>query len=146
MSSLKFRLEIDPRPKQRPRFGRGRTYTPKETVNYEREINLLSRPHISAPLSGPLALRLVFVYPRLKSARKSQQGRIWKATKPDASNLAKAVEDGLEGLAYLNDAQLARVEIDKVYGQEGEQPHIEVELKPLEELPPQPQISEEARR
>lgn len=52
----------------------------------------------------------------------------------DFDNLAKLVTDGLEGVAYHNDSQLAEVRITKRYSMPGEPPTSRISVRAL--LPP----------
>jgi Holliday junction resolvase RusA-like endonuclease len=127
---IHFTLDIEPKPKQRPRFnGRsGRVYTQDQTLQFERDVRRLASEHISEPLMGALGLEVLFVHPRLKSEPKKRSGRKYKSTKPDLSNLVKSLEDGLEGVAFKNDAQIVSLSAEKVYASLNEPAHIEVTL------------------
>lgn len=48
-------------------------------------------------------------------------------TKPDASNVAKAVEDGLNKVVYVDDALVVRLVVDKVYATT---PGVDVTITP----------------
>lgn len=71
--------------------------------------------------SGAVRLCLKFFFPPLKSWTKAQRLRLAqcielpKTTKPDVDNLGKAVCDGLNGIAYRDDAMVASLEIEKVF-------------------------------
>ena len=52
--------------------------------------------------------------PPPKSLRKAERGGfVWK--RPDADKLARAVLDALEGVVYQQDAQVAHLEVSKLY-------------------------------
>jgi Holliday junction resolvase RusA-like endonuclease len=83
------------------------------------------------PLDGPVELVVVAVYewPKSWSAkRKAQPGAAWKTSKPDADNIGKLISDSLNCLAWRDDALVARLEVQKIYGQRGE---TRVFIKPL---------------
>ena len=86
-------VPIRPRPKARPRF-RGHAYTPKETLEYERAI----RSYVAIQ------------YQRPKKAPEHKTGR------PDLDNLIKGVMDALNGILWLDDAQVVRIHAGKEYG------------------------------
>jgi len=134
---IHFTLEIEPKPKQRPRFNRrsGRVYTQEQTLQFERDVRTLASAHISEPLEGSIGLEVLFVHPRLKGEPKKRSGRKYKATKPDLSNLVKSLEDGLEGVAFKNDAQIVSLSAEKVYASLNESAHIEVTLLRLSDDP-----------
>jgi Holliday junction resolvase RusA-like endonuclease len=48
--------------------------------------------------------------------------------KPDLSNVLKAVEDGLNGIAYKDDAQIVSLIVDKFWSDE---PRVEIEISPV---------------
>jgi len=104
--------------KQRPRFGGGRAYTPKETKDAERRIGIAYKGAsirrygrvVSAPRGVPVAMRIDCYTKAPKSwpsyLPKWLKPRMPFVTKPDASNVLKAVEDGLNGIAYHDDSQI----------------------------------------
>ena len=73
---IHFTLDLEPRPKQHPRFNR-------------RSGQVLASANISEPLRGDVCLEVLFVYPRLKGEAKKRPERKYKATRPDLSNLIK---------------------------------------------------------
>lgn len=89
------------------------------------------------PLSGPIGLRLTFVMPRPKShyGTGKNAGVLkpnapkYHTSKPDRGKLARAVEDALTLIAYVDDSQVCAGPIEKVYG---DRPGVEIELTPME--------------
>lgn len=55
-----------------------------------------------APHAGPVELGLVFT----RKAPKARREDVWWAQRPDLLNLAKAVEDALNGVVYADDNQV----------------------------------------
>ena len=83
--------------------------------------------HRSPMLSGPVAMRLRFVFPPLTSA----PDRYWKVSTPDLDKLVRAVGDALkQGGAYKDDAQIAQIHASKHHGSE---PGVHIALEPIEE-------------
>lgn len=88
------------------------------------------------PLSGPIGLRLTFVMPRPKAHYGTgKNAGVLKLTspkyhtsKPDRGKLARAVEDALTLIAYVDDSQVCCGPIEKVYG---DRPGVEIELTPM---------------
>lgn len=81
-------------------------------------VSLLA-PHVPAvPLDGPLALSIRLIYPHLSSVRKADAARVIpKATKPDAGNVVKHLEDVLTRLRFIeDDARIARLCVEKYHG------------------------------
>jgi len=77
----------------------------------------------AAPLTGPLRLDVVVVWPYRKSERASivKSGReVWHTTKPDRSNVQKTLEDMLQECGYFeNDSQLCDGSFSKLWGPVG---------------------------
>lgn len=105
------------RGKGRPRFTRGgHAYTPKGTRDYERAIreafeNAPEKP--PEPFSGPIDVTIVTSRQLPKSAPKSVI-REPDIHKPDADNVAKIVLDALNGVAWLDDAQVTSLTVVKL--------------------------------
>lgn len=81
------------------------------------------------PIRGPVALRIVFFFPRLKAAR--SHARAWKTTRPDLDNLEKAVMDALSGVAYVDDRQVAVKQTAKILASGLDAPGALVEVAEL---------------
>ena len=131
---LQFTLPGRPQPKQRPRVLKsGITYTPRETVLYEEQIIQAARQSEllpKSPTAEPLKLIIWCFMPIPTSWRKSKQeaarkGKIYPVNRPDIDNLAKIVMDALNGIAYVDDAQVVQLVINKKYSDE---PRLEVVL------------------
>lgn len=56
---------------------------------------------------------------------------LYKQTKPDCDNLWKQVGDAMEGVVYLNDSQICKIEITKIFGTT---PRTEILIYQLEQL------------
>ena len=111
-----------PQGKGRPRFMRnGHTYTPDKTRKYERlirEAYLLQSGHFYD--RAVLALCIYACFPIPKSYTKKQReliraGKMFPLVKPDGDNIAKAVMDALNGIAYDDDKQIADIRCFKRY-------------------------------
>lgn len=127
MKSLTIWFPIEPTPKGRPRFTRfGKPYTPKKTQDYEKQIADYFREQPQSFTFWkdiPVAVNLVFGMPIPKSASKSRkeamaEGTIKHTKRGDVDNLAKAVLDALNGLAWEDDSQIVRLSITKEYAKE----------------------------
>lgn len=134
---VSFVLLEKPHPKGRPRFfARGKfvqVYTDAKTAAYEK---LVAKAGIDAfgdraPFAGPLHVNLSFVMPRPKAASK----RAFHVSRPDVDNLTKAVLDGLNEVAYLDDAQIVTMEVRKTYETPGLLRHgVIIQIIPLNSL------------
>lgn len=134
---IEFMVMMRPVPKARPRLARnGHTYTPKNTVDAEKAISLIAKSVISKPLSGPLSLYIEFFYAVPKSWSKVRREAIPspRTERPDLDNIVKLVLDSLNGIAYLDDAQIVHLSCSKYYGSSD---RIHVSIFPLieEECP-----------
>lgn len=75
-------------------------------------------------LQGPVAVKLSFRMLKPKSARKSD---CWVAKRPDIDKLARAVLDGMTGIVFRDDGQVAQLIVSKHYADDtGPGVHIEV--------------------
>lgn len=117
--AVEFIVQMRPVPKARPRLARnGHTYTPKNTVDAEKKIASVARIAIAKPLSGPLSLYIEFYYAVPKSWSKGKREAIPlpRTERPDLDNIGKLVLDSLNGIAYLDDAQIVHLSCSKYYG------------------------------
>ena len=112
-----------PHGKARPRMTKsGHTYTPKNTVDYEKQVQVCYiTEHKGVKLEGAITAYITAIYGVPKSASKATraamlEGCIRPTKKPDVDNIAKAILDSLNGLAYDDDSQVVRLSIDKAYG------------------------------
>lgn len=116
--------------KGRPRFVRatGHAYTPTKTKDYEA---LVKRAYIiyngHTMLTGPIRLDISAVYqlPKDKKRRATLAQRPYTG-KPDIDNVAKVIQDALNGLAYEDDKQVVEMYVEKRYCGEDEEPHVSV--------------------
>lgn len=84
---------------RRESAGGGRSWTPQRTREYEERVGLLGRAAGLTPRSGPVAVEIdVYV----------SDGRVG-----DVDNYAKAVLDGLTGVAYEDDRQVVRLVVER---------------------------------
>ena len=115
MASVTFTIPGKPFGKQRARAGKGhsgraRVFTPEPTVSFERQVGTIAGQHIRAPLHGPVLLTVEAFFAVPASWSKAKQRAMLgqpHTQKPDTSNIVKAVEDGMNLIAYADDAQIA---------------------------------------
>ena len=117
----------EPVAKARPRVMRnGHAYTPKKTEDAERNIRAAwIGKYGDRPADHPVEMRIEFVYEIPKSWSKKKKmwastGVISKTSRPDIDNLVKTVMDALNGIAYVDDSLIRRVEASKRYKREHE--------------------------
>ena len=123
---MTFKVDGVPVPKGRARYvKRGnfvQTYTPEKTRTYETLIKDASRQAMGGtePLETPVSLYLYIRVPIPASATKKRlqaiaDGLEKPIKKPDASNILKSVEDGMNGVVYHDDSQIINIHVTKVY-------------------------------
>lgn len=136
MDGVRFRMDGLPRGQGRPRAtargGFARVYKDPKSREYEAEVAGLARDAMAGrePFTGPLSLSLCFRMPIPKSETKRVRaamaaGEIAPTTKPDLSNLVKAIEDGMNGVVFIDDCQVVRNFNTKIYH---ERPGVDVQV------------------
>lgn len=114
--------------KRRPRVsGRGgspRIYTPAETAAEEQEI---ARVYKGAKATGPVRVTIRAIMPLPKSRPERIESEPC-CCRPDADNIAKAVLDALNGIAYEDDAQVVELHVTKEDRTRGVGPCTRVEV------------------
>jgi Holliday junction resolvase RusA-like endonuclease len=111
---LVFEVPGEPVGKGRPivgrSFGGGHPVlrTPSKTIRYESDIAVFAAQAMAGRplLEGPLWMHVTAFFARPKSQPKKNPP-IWVTKKPDSSNILKAAEDALNGVAYVDDVQIA---------------------------------------
>lgn len=105
--------------RHRVSFAQRRTYDHPENSKFEAVVRELAAQHFPAPLLGPVRVEIVatFAPPQSWSKRKVVDHLHRPHTqKPDRDNLEKAVLDGLNRIAFADDAQVADGRTRKVWG------------------------------
>lgn len=134
---MKIRFEITPQPKQSAQFynrgGKICSFQPKEKIEYKNflrwqaiDFNKSEHFYTDKPI---IVKNLVFSFPWLSTARKKDRERGYapKSTKPDIDNLMKALWDAIEGVFFVNDSQIYKIEnLEKRYSDHG---YIELEMR-----------------
>ncbi len=113
-------------------MGRIVSATPERTKRYESEVKLFAAQAMrgAAPLAGAVELHLTEHRKRPSGARR---GQIWPTTRPDVDNVLKSIKDGLNGVVYADDSQVARVIAEKRYALPGAQIGAVVRVRELVE-------------
>ncbi len=93
-----------------------------KTASYENQIGWIGKLAMAGqkPWTGAVAMTLYAGVPIPASWSKKKQadalaGRIFPQSKPDLDNIEKAVLDGLNGIVFIDDAQVTDVEKSKRY-------------------------------
>jgi Holliday junction resolvase RusA-like endonuclease len=111
---MKFTVTGNPVPWERNDSRQGARFTAPRTREYEAHVAAAAHLAGAKPLEGPVRLTL----------------RFYRATarRCDLDNLAKSVQDALNGVAYLDDSQIEHLEASKAIDRE--RPRVEVEVVP----------------
>lgn len=111
--------------KGRPRFssvnGVPRTYTPKNTVEYENLVRIAWMNTGYPKLEGCIFVTITAIYPIPSSVSKKKKKELdgaWYPKKGDCDNIAKIILDSLNHIAYDDDAQIVSLLVAKKYGTE----------------------------
>lgn len=145
MNSVCFVIPGVPVAKGRPRFrvfrGFVQSYTPKKTHLAEKNVKEafqkaypLFKPQLDM-FTGPLRIDVRFYMPVPVSISKKKKNELYDhfhIIKPDIDNLLKTVCDGLNGVVWEDDKQIAKISCSKRYVVENEDPHTEVLVEEIE--------------
>jgi Holliday junction resolvase RusA-like endonuclease len=71
------------------------------------------------PIVGPVELRVAAAYPWPKRySRRKREANSWRISRPDYDNIAKIIGDALNGIAWIDDAQIAKATVEKFFEDE----------------------------
>ena len=117
-----YHITIDgkPQPKERPKVYNGHGITPTRTRNYEAMIASLWLQKHYPTLEGAIKVDIEFYYPipqtwSKKKKEAAERFDIVPTVRPDLDNLVKIVLDGLNGIAFEDDKQIALIWSQKLY-------------------------------
>lgn len=134
---IKFTIPGEPKAKQRHRTTKnGFNYTPKETVEYENWVKqCYFIEHRQTMLEGQIKaeIKAYFGIPKSytkKRKRAIAEGKVRPTKRPDTDNIAKAVLDSLNGIAYKDDSAIVSLQVEKYFD---EKPRVEVILEQIQE-------------
>lgn len=141
---MRFEFDIEPVEQARPRatrFGKSiRIYDPKKVTVFKRQLGRLARQAMKErclePFDGELTVRFEFYRPVQKSI--SQKERAMRLSgvhrptvKPDLSNYIKALEDGLNGIIWIDDNRIVQIVAEKKYS---DRHRIVIEVNKVDEV------------
>ena len=127
MTSLSFVVPGVPRGKGRPRFSRatGHAYTPETTRSYESMVrgfamDAMKLAGIERPIEGPVMVTIAAWFPIPKSFSKRERVAAETFAKrpgrPDIDQVQKSALDGMNGVVFVDDGQVAYIRASKCYG------------------------------
>lgn len=129
---IAIRVPGEPVAKGRPLFSTktGRARTPERTKTFEAAVAFFGSAEKIGFIDGVLSVEIDAVFRRPKALENAcPDTRIYKATKPDADNVAKSCLDGLK--AHFHDQQVARLLVRKAYAARGEEPCTLIKISVL---------------
>lgn len=119
---MRFTVPGQPVGKARARVvlnrGKARAFTPDKTARFENLVRLAFTEKYPGhvPIEGPIALQVTAYFEPPKSMRFKGVVELTPHTKrPDADNVLKAIADGLSGVAFRDDSQVAHAVCRKAY-------------------------------
>lgn len=146
-----FRVPGDPVPQSRPRVTRrGGVYYADRIVRYRHHVQVAARAAGLPLREGPLWLGIECVFERPKSHLKKRGGvgvrpdaPAFPYAKGDCTNIAKGIEDALNGIGWLDDSQVVEIQVRKRYAKPGEDPAAIVTICDVE---PPPDVIDKRRQ
>lgn len=141
---MRFGFNIEPVEQARPRatrMGKGiRVYDPKKVTIFKRQLGMLAKQQMLdrglEPYDGPLEVRMEFYRPVQASISQKERARRLSGShrptvKPDLSNYIKALEDGLNGIIWIDDNRIVQIVAEKKYS---DRPRIVIEVNKVDEV------------
>lgn len=125
---MKYEFEVvgDIKGKARPRMNTltGATYTPNNTKDYENLIKQyfkIKYPRYE-PIEGRISvtIKAFFKIPKNTSKKNTElmlNGKISPTKKPDIDNITKVVLDALNKMAFKDDNQITKINVEKIYSE-----------------------------
>lgn len=132
MREIRFSLPEPPVAWQRARTNGKRRFTPPKVAAYKESIAWAAKVVGCTPVADvPVEIDVAAVFARPKSlqAKRHPSWLIPHAARPDVDNLAKAVMDALNGVAYVDDGQVCSLRASKWYAERDGQPRVMVTLR-----------------
>jgi Holliday junction resolvase RusA-like endonuclease len=127
MNIYEFEVVGDIKGKARPRVNTytGTAYTPTPTKDYENLVKQyfkIKYPRYVA-LEGRISVKIVAQFKVPKTATKKdkaliEEGLLSPTKKPDIDNIVKIILDAMNKMAFKDDNQITKLEVEKIYGSE----------------------------
>lgn len=141
---MRFEFDIEPVEQARPRATRMRKgirlYDPKKVNVFKKQLGMLAKQQMLdrglEPYDGPLEVCMEFYRPVQASLSRKERDRrlsgVHRPTvKPDLSNYIKALEDGLNGIIWIDDNRIVQIVAEKKYS---DRPRIIIEVNKVDEV------------
>ena len=137
LKTCEFIVSGEPEGKGRPRITKtGRAYTPAKTRQYEERIKQAAWAEMTKQRLRPTERRVsmviiaYFEIPKsyTKAERLKCEAGVRIPTRVDLDNIAKAVLDGCNGIAYTDDRTVWHLTTFKRFCDVGQMPHVHVKI------------------
>ena len=121
MTAITFSVVGRPVPWARAGTNKGRHYTPPAQAAHMKALAWAAKAAGAKPQAGAVDLEAAFILePPASWSKKAKAaalvGLVRPTSAPDASNYTKILEDALNGIAWLDDAQVVSLRVSKSYG------------------------------
>jgi crossover junction endodeoxyribonuclease RusA len=104
-------INTAPKVKQRPRMTRrGRVFTPKETLEFE---NTIKEAWDGPTFESPVSVDIILYKDKIKITVTEQEPKKKSPLRGDIDNYVKAILDGLNGSAFVDDRQVVSIKARK---------------------------------
>ena len=126
-----FVIPGKPVAKGRPRFAmrgiKAIAYTPDKTKQWERDARLIIKAGMKGkpPLEGPVYGDFFFFMPKPKKMKRKHH-----TIKPDIDNFIKSAFDAMNGIVFVDDAQIVRMTARKEYSDD---PRVVIHVSEIED-------------
>ena len=128
-------IKGNPIPQKRHRMGRGYSYDPSAPDKKRVRLELLLKNN-KVINTGPVNMFVTFYMKRPKSHYRTgkfsnmlkNDAPMQHTKKPDIDNLLKFIMDCCNGIVYKDDCQVNRCSVSKVYCEQEEEPHTEINI------------------
>lgn len=110
--------------------GHARIFDPQKSRVWKALVQDHAKAAGVKPIEGPVAVAVLAIFTRPKTSYRVRdpRGQEPRIQRPDLDNVLKAVTDGLNGVAWLDDAQIARLYGAKDTAGQGHPPGCVVEI------------------
>ena len=122
---VNFLVKLRPKPQQRHR-NNGRFHYDPSSKDKKEFILIAKQEAPPKPTNDMIELDITFCYKRPNNHYRTKNKKkilkhdvpFWKIGKPDTDNLVKFYMDAMNGIFYVDDAQIVSLHARKVYGYE----------------------------
>jgi Holliday junction resolvase RusA-like endonuclease len=129
---ITFTVPGVPVAKARARVTHWGAYTPKSTVDAQRNIARAALVAMRGQdvFDEPVELSIIAVFPEPARTLKARAApnSAFRPVKPDLDNLAKTVMDACIGVVWQDDSRIAVLHLAKIYGNE---PELRIMVRPV---------------